>query len=110
MAVIVNLPWNQYIKRIDSSSESSGYFSLNWGGVQCDNLFLKCSLRLQFHVEESPVNPLHGSDSTVAAEKEIRQLFPVQSTLAVIKPEMEPDKRGWCLLSLFHFYNNIIII
>jgi len=51
------------------------------------------SLRQQFHVEESPVNPLHGSDSTVAAEKEIRQLFPVQSTLAVIKPEMEPDKR-----------------
>ncbi|KAK2560505.1 Thioredoxin domain-containing protein 3-like protein [Acropora cervicornis] len=51
------------------------------------------SLRQQFHVEESPVNPLHGSDSTVAAEKEIQQLFPVQSTLAVIKPEMEPDKR-----------------
>lgn len=51
------------------------------------------SLRHQFHVEDSPVNPLHGSDSLEAAEKEIQQLFPVQSTVAVIKPELEPDKR-----------------
>ena len=67
-------------------------------------LLLKFSLRLQFHVEESPVNPLHGSDSPVAAAKEIQQFFPVQSTLAVIKPEMEPDKRGCCLLTSFHFF------
>ena len=52
------------------------------------------SLRHQFHVEDSSVNPLHGSDSLVAAEKEIQQLFPVQSTVAVIKPELESDKRG----------------
>ncbi|XP_068752060.1 thioredoxin domain-containing protein 3 homolog isoform X3 [Montipora capricornis] len=51
------------------------------------------SFRHQFHVEDSPINPLHGSDSTVAAEKEIQQFFPMQSTVAVIKPEMEPDKR-----------------
>ncbi|PFX23757.1 Thioredoxin domain-containing protein 3-like [Stylophora pistillata] len=51
------------------------------------------SLRHQFHVEDSPINPLHGSDSLEAAEKEIQQLFPVQSTVAVIKPELEPDKR-----------------
>ncbi|KAJ7372866.1 Thioredoxin domain-containing protein 3 [Desmophyllum pertusum] len=51
------------------------------------------SLRHQFQVEDSPINPLHGSDSTETAEKEIQQFFPVQSTVAVIKPEMEPDKR-----------------
>ena len=45
-------------------------------------------------MEDSPINPLHGSDSTETAEKEIQQFFPVQSTVAVIKPEMEPDKRG----------------
>lgn len=51
------------------------------------------SLRHQFQVEDSPINPLHGSDSPEAAEKEIQQFFPVQSTVAVIKPEVEPDKR-----------------
>ena len=45
-------------------------------------------------MEDSPINPLHGSDSLSAAEKEIQQFFPLQSTVAVIKPEVEPDKRG----------------
>lgn len=49
-------------------------------------------------MEESPVNPLHGSDSPEAAAKEIQQFFPVQSTVAVIKPEVEPDKRGNCFI------------
>ncbi|XP_020893204.1 thioredoxin domain-containing protein 3 homolog isoform X2 [Exaiptasia diaphana] len=51
------------------------------------------SLRAQFQVEDSPINPLHGSDSPSAAEKEIGQFFPMQSTVAVIKPEVEPDQR-----------------
>ncbi|XP_078344639.1 thioredoxin domain-containing protein 3 homolog isoform X2 [Oculina patagonica] len=51
------------------------------------------SLRHQFQVEDSPINPLHGSDSPEVAEKEIQQFFPVQSTVAVIKPDLEPDKR-----------------
>lgn len=50
-------------------------------------------------MEESPINPLHGSDSPEMAEKEIQQFFPVQSTVAVIKPDLEPDKRGWCISS-----------
>jgi len=58
------------------------------------------SLRHQFQVEDSPINPLHGSDSPEAAEKEIQQFFPVQSTVAVIKPDIEPDKRGLsCFIS-----------
>lgn len=47
-------------------------------------------------MEDSPINPLHGSDSSETAEKEIQQFFPVQSTVAVIKPDIEPDKRGLC--------------
>lgn len=57
-------------------------------------LYSISSLRHHFQVEDSPINPLHGSDSPETAEKEIQQLFPVQSTVAVIKPEVEPDTRG----------------
>ncbi|XP_032239507.2 thioredoxin domain-containing protein 3 homolog isoform X3 [Nematostella vectensis] len=51
------------------------------------------SLRAQFQVEDSPINPLHGSDTAENAEKEIQKFFPMQSTVAVIKPEVEPDQR-----------------
>ncbi|XP_077997128.1 thioredoxin domain-containing protein 6-like isoform X3 [Glandiceps talaboti] len=45
------------------------------------------SLRAQFSVEGVPVNTLHGSDSPEEAEKEINYFFPLQQTLAVIKPD-----------------------
>ena len=45
-------------------------------------------------MEDSPVNSLHGSDSVEAAQKEIQKIFPMQSTVAVIKPETEPEQRG----------------
>ena len=67
-------------------------FLLYLNGI--DSLLFNRSLRHQFQVEDSPINPLHGSDSPEAAEKEIQHFFPVQSTVAVIKPEVEPDKRG----------------
>ena len=51
-------------------------------------------------MEDSPINPLHGSDSPESAAKEIQQFFPVQSTVAVIKPDLEPDKRGLCYMYL----------
>ncbi|XP_039251849.2 thioredoxin domain-containing protein 3 homolog isoform X3 [Styela clava] len=50
------------------------------------------SLRAQFHVEEAPVNMLHGSDSIETAEDELKNIFNVQQTLAVIKPDAM-DKR-----------------
>ena len=65
-----------------------------WKSGRIDSLHFNRSLRHQFQVEDSPINPLHGSDSPEAAEKEIQHFFPVQSTVAVIKPEVEPDKRG----------------
>ncbi|CAH1788236.1 unnamed protein product [Owenia fusiformis] len=45
------------------------------------------SLRAQFAVEDVPINPLHGSDSPSTAEKEIDYFFPMQQTLAVVKPD-----------------------
>ncbi|XP_028393484.1 thioredoxin domain-containing protein 3 homolog isoform X2 [Dendronephthya gigantea] len=45
------------------------------------------SFRAQFHVDESDMNPLHGSESHSAARREIEKIFPVETTVAVIKPE-----------------------
>ncbi|CAH1249802.1 NME8 [Branchiostoma lanceolatum] len=50
------------------------------------------SLRAQFAVEDVPVNPLHGSDSLESAEKEVQFFFPMQQTLAVVKPDAQEHK------------------
>ena len=52
------------------------------------------SLRAQFQVEDSKFNPLHGSDSEDRAAEEINKIFPMQATVAVIKPETEGEERG----------------
>ncbi|XP_051937428.1 thioredoxin domain-containing protein 6 [Hippocampus zosterae] len=44
-------------------------------------------LRARFSVEGDPVNQLHGSQSIEEASREISFFFPVQQTLAVIKPD-----------------------
>ncbi|XP_054642863.1 thioredoxin domain-containing protein 6 isoform X2 [Dunckerocampus dactyliophorus] len=50
-------------------------------------------LRAQFAVGDHPVNQLHGSESTEDASREISFFFPVQQTLAMIKPDaMEEHK------------------
>ena len=43
--------------------------------------------RAQFAVGDSEMNMLHGSDSTTQADAELAQLFKVEQTLAVIKPD-----------------------
>ena len=58
------------------------------------SLFSPCSLRAQFKVEDSDMNPLHGSDSQTAAAKEIEKIFPIQTTVAVIKPETAAQSGG----------------
>ena len=45
------------------------------------------SLRAQFSLDESPINQLHGSDTTEAAESELNFFFPMQQTMAMIKPD-----------------------
>ncbi|XP_078702271.1 thioredoxin domain-containing protein 6-like isoform X14 [Branchiostoma floridae x Branchiostoma belcheri] len=50
------------------------------------------SLRAQFAMEGVSVNPLHGSDSVENAEKEVQFFFPMQQTLAVVKPDAQEHK------------------
>uniref|UniRef100_A0A673CHJ2 Nucleoside diphosphate kinase B n=1 Tax=Sphaeramia orbicularis TaxID=375764 RepID=A0A673CHJ2_9TELE len=50
-------------------------------------------LRAQFSVENESINQLHGSASHEEAEQEINFFFPIEHTLAVIKPDaMERHK------------------
>ena len=53
----------------------------------CWNLFLYFSLRAQFVEEGASINMLHGSDSEEQAQKEIEYFFPMEQTIAVIKPD-----------------------
>lgn len=55
---------------------------------------VSASLRVQFAVENQPVNQLHGSDSLEEAEREINFFFPQQRTLAVIKPDAVEEHKG----------------
>ncbi|XP_021351892.1 thioredoxin domain-containing protein 3 homolog isoform X16 [Mizuhopecten yessoensis] len=45
------------------------------------------SLRAKFALEDVAINQFHGSDSEAAAQKELDFFFPVQQTIAVIKPD-----------------------
>ncbi|XP_076450958.1 thioredoxin domain-containing protein 6-like isoform X17 [Babylonia areolata] len=45
------------------------------------------SLRAQFAVDDDAVNQIHGSDSVPAAQKELQFFFPMQQTVAMIKPD-----------------------
>ena len=45
------------------------------------------SLRAQFAEEGAAINMLHGSDSEETAQKEIEYFFPMEQTLAAIKPD-----------------------
>ncbi|ESO85411.1 hypothetical protein LOTGIDRAFT_107502 [Lottia gigantea] len=45
------------------------------------------SLRAQFAVDDVEINQLHGSDSAESAKKELEYFFPMQQTVACIKPD-----------------------
>ncbi|KAK6490400.1 thioredoxin domain-containing protein 3-like protein isoform X1 [Huso huso] len=45
------------------------------------------SLRAEFALENIPINQLHGSSSPEEARKDLEFFFPVEQTLAVIKPD-----------------------
>ncbi|KAG8432621.1 hypothetical protein GDO86_017026, partial [Hymenochirus boettgeri] len=51
------------------------------------------SLRAQFAPRNSDINQLHGSSTTEEAEKEINFFFPVEHTLAAIKPDTLEEHR-----------------
>lgn len=49
-----------------------------------------------FTVEEEPLNQLHGSDSKDSAGRELELLFPVEQTLAAIKPDAFERRGTFC--------------
>ncbi|XP_040213308.1 thioredoxin domain-containing protein 6 [Rana temporaria] len=51
------------------------------------------SLRARFIPSEGDINQLHGSSSPLHAEKEINFFFPVEHTLAAIKPDAMEEHR-----------------
>ncbi|KAL1784696.1 thioredoxin domain-containing protein 3 [Sigmodon hispidus] len=58
------------------------------------------SLCAQFATGNFPINQFYGSSSKAAAEKEIEDFFPPQSTLALIKPHVTQEQRMEILQSI----------
>jgi nucleoside diphosphate kinase len=46
-----------------------------------------CSLRARFAVASASINQIHGSDSEEVVANEVTFFFPMQHTVAVIKPD-----------------------
>lgn len=51
-------------------------------------------MRQEFDVTEVPVNALHGASTAEQAEKELSKFFPMEQTIALLKPGMTPENRG----------------
>jgi len=49
-------------------------------------------LRAQFAVDGVTINQLHGSDTDEQADKEILYFFPIEQTVALIKPDAYENK------------------
>lgn len=65
------------------------------------------SLRAQYTVSKSSLNQLHGSDSPKSAEKELNFFFPMEQTVAVIKPDAFGTKGGFPFCAFFIMHEGI---
>ena len=52
------------------------------------------SLRHEFDVPNSSINQLHGPTTLEQAEREIEKFFPMEQTVALIKPGLPHEKKG----------------
>ena len=52
------------------------------------------SLRADFDVAECAVNALHGASTPAQAERELRRFFPMQQTVALLKPGLTDEQKG----------------
>ena len=54
------------------------------------------SLRERFADPEDGINPLHGADSEDQVQREMNMFFPLETTIAVIKPDAyeKENERG----------------
>lgn len=51
-------------------------------------------MRSEFDVATSSVNQLHGASTQEQAEKELAKFFPMEQTVAVLKPGLAPEKKA----------------
>ena len=54
--------------------------------------YLSTSLRAVFSHEDAQFNGIHGADSPNTAEQELDYFFPVEQTVAVVKPDAMQSK------------------
>lgn len=52
------------------------------------------SLRNEFDIPSSPINSLHGASTPEQAKRELELFFPIEQTVALIKPGLTPDKKS----------------
>ncbi len=65
-------------------------------------------MRNEFDVSTSSVNSIHGATTQEQAEKELAKFFPIEQTVAVIKPGLSPEKKGKLTKSKFYLLNLVI--
>ena len=63
-----------------------------WRKHDSDSPGFDFSFRAQFSQSEDSINPLHGSDTVESANTELEFFFPMQKTVAVIKPDAYENK------------------
>ncbi len=61
-------------------------------------------MRSEFDVSSSSVNALHGASSVEQAEKELAKFFPMEQTVAVLKPGLTPEKKSFYKLKYFSIF------
>ena len=55
-------------------------------------------MRHDFDVEEISVNALHGASTQEQAKREMEMFFPLETTVAVMKPGLTPEQKSKTLL------------
>ena len=58
-------------------------------------------MREKFHDSDDTINPLHGADNEEQVQREMSLFFPMETTVAVIKPEayQKEGERGMINIS-----------
>ena len=51
-------------------------------------------LRNEFQLSDTHINALHGPSTPEQAEKELKQFFPIEQTIALIKPGVSQEQKG----------------
>ncbi len=79
-----------------------------WTGLNLMACFWCYSFRAQFSIDDVPLNQFHGSDSLDTANQELEFFFPMQQTVAAIKPDGFQTKGKQ--IKMFAYYRVVSIV